>query len=131
MRSRRFIFLVGPALGAVALGLALALGAGCRGRQAAATPEVFTVPQGSLSITVTESGSLKASESQSIKSDVKRMTRILEIVDEGVTISEEDVKKGKVLVLLDGTELQESLRQKESSAANAKPRLKEPVRSAI
>lgn len=112
-----------PVLGVLGLLLALAPGSGCRGRQATTKPEVFTVQQGSLNITVTESGSLKASESQSIKSEVKRMTRILEIVDEGVTITEEDIKNGKVLVLLDATELQESLRQKESSAANAKAQL--------
>jgi HlyD family secretion protein len=123
MQPRRAFRLIGPAVLAVALLPAAVLVPGCRGRQAAARPEEFTVLQGSLDITVTESGSLKAAESQSIKSEVKRMTRILEIVDEGVTITEEDVKNGKVLVQLDATEVQESLRQKESSAANAKAQL--------
>jgi len=123
MKRRCPSTLAGPVLGALALSLAMVPGPGCRGRQSAAKPEVFTVQNGALNITVTESGSLKASESQSIKSEVKRMTRILEIVDEGLTITEDDVKNGKVLVLLDATELQESLRQKESSAANASAQL--------
>ena len=101
----------------------LAAGLGCRGRQSTAKPEVFTVQGGTLNVTVTESGSLRAAESQTIKSEVKRMTRILEIVEEGLTVTEEDVTAEKVLVQLDATESQELLRQKESSAANAKAQL--------
>ncbi|MCX5771865.1 MAG: efflux RND transporter periplasmic adaptor subunit [Candidatus Hydrogenedentes bacterium] len=67
----------------------------------------FTVARGTLKIDVTEGGSIDALESQEIKSEVQGQTKILSIVEEGYSVTPEDVENGKVLVELDATELLE------------------------
>jgi len=67
----------------------------------------FTVARGTLKIDVTEGGSIDALESQEIKSEVQGETKILSIVEEGYSVTPEDVANGKVLVELDATELLE------------------------
>ncbi|HUW62178.1 MAG TPA: efflux RND transporter periplasmic adaptor subunit [Candidatus Bathyarchaeia archaeon] len=67
----------------------------------------FTVAHGMLKIDVTEGGSIEALESQEIKSEVQGQTKILSIVEEGYSVTPEDVTAGKILVELDATELLE------------------------
>jgi len=67
----------------------------------------FAVARGTLKIDVTEGGSIEALESQEIKSEVQGQTKILSIVEEGYTVTPEDVENGKILVELDATELLE------------------------
>jgi multidrug resistance efflux pump len=67
----------------------------------------FAVARGTLKIDITEGGSIDALESQEIKSEVQGQTKILSIVEEGYSVTPEDVENGKVLVELDATELME------------------------
>src|SRR3954451_5081964 len=76
----------------------------------------FTARRGPLQITVLEGGSMQAVESQEIKCEVRvgyQGTKILKIVDEGYQITEDDVKKGKVIVELDSSELEKQTVQQE------------------
>ncbi len=73
----------------------------------------YTVKRGDLQITVLEGGSVEALESQEIRSEVKGNTKILKIVEEGYQVTEEDVKKGKVLVELDSSEIKDKVVQQE------------------
>jgi HlyD family secretion protein len=77
--------------------------------QASAT--TFEVRRGPLEITVLEGGTIEAIESQEINSEIQGQTKILTIVDEGTSITEEDVENGRVLVELDSSELEEKLTQ--------------------
>ncbi len=74
----------------------------------------FLVRRGSLEITVVEGGSVKALESQEIKSEVRGSTKILGIVEEGYLVTEEDVANGKILVELDSSELEEHIVDQET-----------------
>jgi HlyD family secretion protein len=66
-----------------------------------------------LTVTVTESGSIKASKSIDLKSEVEGRATIINIVPEGTYITPEDVNNGKVLVELDSGDLKEQLTQRE------------------
>ncbi|MHC4641576.1 MAG: HlyD family secretion protein, partial [Planctomycetota bacterium] len=81
---------------------------------------LFTVKQGDLTISVTESGSIKAIKSEDIKSKVEGRATIVNIVPEGTTITAEDVNNGKVLVELDASTLKEQLAQRKIDLAGAK-----------
>jgi HlyD family secretion protein len=76
----------------------------------------FAARRGPLEITVLEGGSLQALESQEIKCEVRvgyQGTKILKIVEEGYLVTEDDVKTNKVLVELDGSDLQKQIVQQE------------------
>src|SRR5204862_1586966 len=69
-----------------------------------------------LEINVLEGGSLQALESQEIKCEVRvgyQGTKILKIVEEGYSVTEDDVKTNKILVELDGSDLQKQLVQQD------------------
>ena len=106
-----------------ALLLAVAALCGCSRQHGRAPEEIFQVRKGDLDITVTETGSLEAAESQNIINNVTRNLKILEIVDEGTNITEEDVKKGKVLVRLDGNEVEDQVKESQSKFESAKASL--------
>jgi len=74
---------------------------------------LFAVKRGDLTISVTESGSIKAVKAKDIKSEVEGSATIVNIVPEGTMITPEDVNDGKVLVELDSSELKEQLSQRE------------------
>jgi RND family efflux transporter MFP subunit len=85
----------------------------------------FVARRGPLEINVLEGGSLQALESQEIKCEVRvgyQGTKILKIVEEGYFVSEDDVRTNKVLVELDGSDLQKQIVQQEiqyqTAAAN-------------
>jgi HlyD family secretion protein len=80
---------------------------------------LFVVKRGDLTISVTESGDIKAVKSVDIKSKVEGRNTIVNIVPEGTTITPEDVNDGKVLVELDSSKLKEQLAQKEIDFASA------------
>jgi HlyD family secretion protein len=81
---------------------------------------LFTVKRGDLTISVTESGDIKAIKSEDIKSKVEGRATIVNIVPEGTTITAEDVNNGKVLVELDASTLKEQLAQRKIDLAGAK-----------
>lgn len=83
------------------------------GSEAKVNGSTYTVRRGDLEITVTEGGSIEALENQTIRSEVQGQTKILSIVEEGYQVTPEDVENGKVLVELDGSELEERHTQQE------------------
>ncbi|MCM8772164.1 MAG: efflux RND transporter periplasmic adaptor subunit [Candidatus Omnitrophica bacterium] len=66
----------------------------------------YTVKKINLPITVHESGNLVALKTTKIINQVPGRRSILEVVEEGIEITEEDVKKGKVLMVLDSEDLE-------------------------
>jgi len=80
---------------------------------------LFAVKRGDLTISVTESGDIKAIKSEDIKSKVEGQVTIVNIVPEGTVITPEDVNNGKVLVELDSSKLREQLPQREIELAGA------------
>jgi len=84
----------------------------------------FAVRRGDLTITVTESGSIKARDTIDIKSGVwGQAATIISLVPEGTYITQEDVNNGKILVELDSSSLKERLREEEKGLAGAEARL--------
>ena len=80
---------------------------------------LFAVKRGELTISVTESGSIKAVNTKDIKSQVEGRATIVNIVPEGTMITAEDVNNGKVLVELDSSDLKEQLSQREIELTSA------------
>ncbi|MCM8785778.1 MAG: efflux RND transporter periplasmic adaptor subunit [Candidatus Omnitrophica bacterium] len=66
----------------------------------------YKVKRIDLPITIHESGNLVALKSTKIINQVPGRRTILDIVEEGTEITEEDVKKGKILVKLDSDDLE-------------------------
>ncbi|MGC8976261.1 MAG: efflux RND transporter periplasmic adaptor subunit [Candidatus Ratteibacteria bacterium] len=66
----------------------------------------YTVKRIDLPITVHESGNLVALKSTKIINQVPGRRAILEVVDEGTEITEEDVKKKRILMKLDSDDLE-------------------------
>ena len=97
------------------LGLAVLAGAAIYLLLANRTPAnpsaTFTARRGNLQISVLEGGSMEAQEFMEIRSEVKgyQGTKILSIVEEGYQVTEDDVKKGKLLVELDSSELRQRI----------------------
>ena len=86
------------------------VGAGCywyfhKTPEAVRGGTTFVARRGPLVISVLEGGSVDALESQDAKSEVQGQTKILSIVDEGYSVTQEDVDNGKVLVELDSKDL--------------------------
>jgi len=79
----------------------------------------FTALRGDLEITVVEGGSIEAKESQELRSEVQGQTKILSIVEEGYTVTAQDVAEGKVLVELDSKDLLDRLTEQELQYQNA------------
>jgi HlyD family secretion protein len=79
---------------------------------------IFMVRRGDLPITVTEAGDIKALNSTDIKSEVEGRTTLISIVDEGTTITPDDVNNGKVLVELDSSKIKVELTQQEITFSN-------------
>jgi len=80
--------------------------------------QTVTVRRGDLIVTVTESGSIRASDSIQYKNRVERrrddgdMT-ILKIIPSGYYVTQEDVDAGKILVELDSSTLKDRLLEEE------------------
>jgi len=82
----------------------------------------FTVRTDDLTITVTESGSIRAQESTDVECEVEgRGIEIASIVPEGTLITPEDVAQGKILCELNASELKDlyNREQIDFSAARA------------
>jgi len=72
---------------------------------------LYTVKRQNLVISIIEGGNLVALESQKIINNVPGTRNILEVVDEGTQITEEDVKNGRVLIKLDSKDLEDKREQ--------------------
>ena len=85
----------------------------------------FLVRRDDLTISVSESGSIKARTSIDINCKVEGQSTIISIVPEGIFITEEDVKNGKVLVELDSSNLEEQIATREIDFASSEAALTE------
>ncbi len=83
------------------------------------------VKKKNLVISVIEGGNLKALKSQKIVNEVPGSRNILEVVPEGTQITEEDVKKGRILIKLDSKDLENDLDQQKVSLETAYAAMKE------
>ena len=92
-----------------------------RGTRPAPVNEVETclVKRGPLDITVSEGGALQAERMERIRSLVHNSVNIISIVAEGTTITDEDVKSGKVLVTLDSAKLKDQATKQEIDVEGA------------
>jgi len=84
---------------------------------------LFTVERDDLTITVTTSGSTKASQTIDIRSEVYGEATIISLIPEGTYITQEDVNAGKLLVELDSSSLKERLKEEEKGLASDEARL--------
>ena len=101
-RFRRAAIVIGGVAAAIlALGLLAESGAGKFTDTVPAVPVV----RGDLPVTVIQTGALWSTASFSIKDEVEGWSTILDIVDEGAVITQEDVDNGKVLIQLDSSSL--------------------------
>jgi len=80
---------------------------------------LHNVQRQNLLITVVEGGNLVALESQKIVNEVPGSRNILEVVDEGIQITEEDVEKGKILIKLDSQDLEDRREQLKLNVENS------------
>jgi len=78
----------------------------------------YQVKRQNMIIAVIASGNLQALISQKIIDKVPGRRTILEVVSEGTRISEEDVKKGRVLIKLDATDLTDQAEALEINVEN-------------
>ena len=84
----------------------------------------FAARTDDLIVTVTEGGSIKARNTIEVKNEVdERQMTILEVIDEGTTITEEDFENGKVLVTLESSTIKDQLTQREMDFASAEASL--------
>lgn len=73
----------------------------------------YVVSKSNMIIDVSETGNVDTSDSLQIRSEVEGKTKIISIIPEGVTITEQDVANKKVLVELDSSEIKKRLTQQE------------------
>jgi len=84
---------------------------------AKAKSTTYIVERKDLTISITESGNIRARESEDYKSKVEGRTTIISIVPEGTIVSKEDIENEKVLVELDSSDLKRRLTEKEINVA--------------
>jgi len=106
------------ALALLALILSLSSTEGAKGAAEEDTL-TYTVKKGDLVVDILEIGSIEASASQDIKSQVEGRTTVISIVPEGTILTDEDVKNGKVLVELDSAELRQRETQQQITVQSA------------
>ncbi len=95
---------------AAALALAGGIYAWMRGGKAdSADVATFVVQRGNLQINVLQGGEIRALKNYEVKSEIETPTKIISLVPEGTLISEDDVKEGKVLVELDGSDIKDRI----------------------
>jgi len=123
---RRRLLLPVVVLLVVAAAVAAAIAALKVGGQGGKPPRAtYVVRRGDLPIVIAETGSLDALKSEVIKSRVDGSTTILSLVEEGTIITEEDVKKGRILVELDSSRVRDKLTQQQINYASAEAAYKQ------
>jgi HlyD family secretion protein len=115
---RKWLLIAGPAVVLAVLAMVIASNKTATSTLGNAL-NTFNVRRDNLTVTVTESGSIKARNSVEIKSEVEGRATIINIVPEGTIITQEDVNNAKVLVELDSGDLKEQLSQREIDFASA------------
>ncbi len=72
----------------------------------AASSDLYTVRRADLEVTITESGTMVAKESQKVAAKIKGESKILSLTEEG-----KEVAEGEVVCKLDGTQAQSAVEQ--------------------
>jgi multidrug efflux pump subunit AcrA (membrane-fusion protein) len=84
----------------------------------------FTARIDDLIVTVTPGGTIRAQKTIEVKNEVdERQMTVLDVVDEGTTITQEDFENGKVLVTLENSQIKDNLVQREMDFASAEATL--------
>lgn len=102
--SKRW-WIIGGTLAAVGLGAWVLKPGGT----ASTDVPTFAVQRGNLQINVLQGGEIRALKNFEVKSEIEYPTKIMSLIPEGYMVTEEDVKEGKVLVELDGSELKDKI----------------------
>lgn len=79
----------------------------------------YKVKREDLVISVIEGGSLKALRSQKIINEVPGQRNILEVIDEGIVITEKDIQDSRVLIKLDSKDLEDKIEELRISVENS------------
>lgn len=103
-RSKRW-WIIGASLVAVGTGAYLLT----PGSSATTDVPTFAVQRGNLQINVLQGGEIRALKNYEVKSEIEYPTKIMSLIPEGYMITEDDVKEGKVLVELDGSEIKDKI----------------------
>lgn len=106
-------------IGAAILALIVAVFWLTRPGETALDATTFEAERGLLRISVTEGGEAESTEAQEIRSEVQGRTTILDIVEEGYRVTEEDIENELTLVELDSSELEDDLTQQQIEYENA------------
>lgn len=91
----------------------------CKKKNELFAQELFSVAHGNLEVTVVESGTLETLVSNDIVQNIRRMVKILEIVDEGTMITDEDVESERVLVRFETKDIEDQLFEQNTAFENA------------
>jgi len=99
-------------------------------RANAAENTTFVAKRGPLLVSILEGGNIHALESQVIRCQVEGRdgTKIINIVEEGYQVTEQDVADGKVLVELDSSDLRERLLNQETDVQASLANLTEMIK---
>jgi HlyD family secretion protein len=85
------------------------------------TGNTFTVRKDDLTITVTESGSVKAQESTDVVCEVEgRGVEIASIIPEGTVLTQEDVNNGRIICQLNSSDLKDTYNRELIDFSSAK-----------
>ena len=109
---RRLAYMAAGAIAIVAI-VGLLMWGGSGGPKARSAT-LFAVEEGSLTISVTENGTIKNRDQVILKSEVEGRTAILFLIPEGA-----NVKKGDLLVELDGAGIEEQRASQSITVINA------------
>ncbi len=105
-------------IGAALLALLVAVFWLTRPGETALDATTFEAQRGLLRISVTEGGEAESTEAQEIRSEVQGQATILDIVEEGYRVTEEDIENELTLVELDSSELEDDLTQQQIEYEN-------------
>ncbi len=99
---------------------------GCsKGSTSAASKATYKVERRDLTISVTESGNIRALNSISINCNVDGRNMIIGLIEEGTFLTEEDVEKGTILCEIDSSQMRKDVTKAEISFASAEASYKE------
>jgi len=114
MKTRRIVIAVGAALAAVAVVGGVIRAAPWRSADSTVQQLTYTVQRGPLTISVSESGTIKSREQQILKCEVEGQTTIIYLIPEG-----EFVQPGELLVELDASQLEDRRVDQQIQVQNA------------
>ncbi len=116
LQGKNKFFLAG---GVILICLILFINGIVQGRRKISTLITYQVKRENLVVSVIEGGNLKALRSQKIINEVPGQRNILEVIDEGVLITEKDVQDSKILIKLDSKDLDDRAEELRISVENS------------